>query len=298
MSSHESSSLEATPLLTGLVIGESPRWHEGRLWFAHWGTEEIVAVDLEGNAEVVVKGVRATPPPGLGWSIDWLPDGRLLVTGEGLMRIEPDGSMVQHADLSGLGVDGFNEIVVDGRGNIYVNGGCDFDPGEGSAPGIIALVTVDGSVRQVAEGIAFPNGMAVTPDNSTLIIAESFAGRLTAFDIADDGGLSNRRAWADGVGPDGICMDAEGAIWTGVGEMGDNLVGRVREGGEVLDQVRLDMPSFACMLGGEDGKTLFTLTADWRMSEGFDENISRLTEGPRTGQLLTAPAPAPGAGWP
>jgi sugar lactone lactonase YvrE len=293
MSSHETSTLEARPLLTGLVIGESPRWHENRLWFANWGTEEIVAVDLEGNAEVVGKG-----SPGLGWSIDWLPDGRILVTGQGLMRREPDGSMVRHADLSGLGVNGFNEIVVDGRGNIYVNGGCDFEPGEGKPPGIIALVTRDGSVRRVADGIAFPNGMAVTPDNSTLIIAESFAGSLTAFDIADDGGLSNRRVWADGVGPDGICMDAEGAIWTGVGRMGDNLVGRVREGGEVLERVQLDMPCFACMLGGEDGKTLFMLAADWRISDSPADNMARLTGGSRTGRLLTAPAPAPGAGWP
>jgi sugar lactone lactonase YvrE len=289
----ESSVLEAKPLLTGLAIGESPRWHEERLWFANWGTEEILAVDLAGNAELVGKG-----PPGLGWSIDWLPDGRLLVTGQGLMRREPDGSIVPHADLSGLGVDGFNEIVVDGRGNIYVNGGADFEPGEGNAPGIIALVTPDGSARRVADGIAFPNGMVVTPDNSTLIVAESFARRLTAFDIADDGGLSNRRVWADGVGPDGICMDAEGAIWTDVGQFGDNLVGRVREGGEVLERVRLDLACFACILGGEDRKTLFMLTADWRMADSPADNIARLTKGPRTGQLLTAPAPAPGAGWP
>ena len=292
MSSSEPAA-HAKPLLTGLVIGESPRWHEGRLWFANWGAEEIVAVDLEGNAEVVGKG-----PPGLGWSIGWLPDGRLLVTGEGLMRREPDGSMVRHADLSGLGVDDFNELVVDGRGNVYVNGGCDFQPGEGDAPGIIALVTPDGSVRRVADQIAFPNGMAVSPDNSTLVVAESFARRLTAFDIADDGGLSNRRAWADGVGPDGICMDAEGAVWTGVGEFGDNLVGRVREGGEVLERVQLDMPCFACMLGGKDRTTLFMLAADWRMSESPADNMARLTTGPRTGQLLTAPAPAPGVGWP
>jgi sugar lactone lactonase YvrE len=291
MSSQES--LEAKPLLTGLVIGESPRWHEGRLWFANWGTEDILAVDLEGNAEVVAKG-----PGGLGWSIDWLPDGRLLVTGERLMRREPDGSLVAHADLSGLGVDGFNEIVVDGLGNIYVNGGTDFDPGEGNAPGVIAVVTPDGSARRVADGIAFPNGMVVTPDNSTLIIAESFARRLTAFDIADDGSLINRRVWADGVGPDGICMDAEGAIWTDVGRFGDNLVGRVREGGEVLEQVQLDRACFACMLGGEDGKTLFMLAADWRMSDSPADNIARLTEGPRTSQLLIAPAPAPRAGWP
>ncbi len=263
------------------------------MWFAHWGTEEIVAVDLEGNAEVVGKGA-----PGLGWSIDWLHDGRMLVTGQGLMRRELDGSMARHADLSGLGVNDFNEIVVDGRGNIYVNGGCDFAPGEGNAPGIIALVTPDGSVRRVADGIAFPNGMVVAPDNSTLIIAESFARRLTAFDIADDGGLSNRRVWADAVGPDGICMDAEGAIWTGVGGFGDNLVGRVREGGEVLERVQLDMPCFACMLGGEDGKTLFMLTADWRIADSPADNMARLTRGPRTGRLLTASVPASGVGWP
>ena len=294
MSAHETSPLEATPLLTDIVIGESPRWHEGRLWFANWGTDEIVAVDLDGNSEVAAKG-----PGGLGWSIDWLPDGRLLTTGEGLMRTEPDGSRVSHADMSPAGVNDFNEIVVDGRGNIYVNGGADFAPGEGEPPGFIALVTPDGSVRRVADGIAFPNGMAVTPDNSTLIVAESFAARLTAFDVADDGGLSNRRVWADGVGPDGICMDADGAIWTGVGQAGpQNVVGRVRDGGEVLDKVHLDLPCFACMLGGEDGKTLFMLVADWRIADSPDDNMTRLTTGPRTGGVLTARAPAAGAGWP
>jgi sugar lactone lactonase YvrE len=291
--SQEPEVLEAHPLLSSLVIGESPRWHDGRLWFAHWGAGEIVAVDLEGNSEVVGAG-----PAGLGWSIDWLPDDRLLVTGEGVMRREPDGSMVPHADLSGLGVAGFNEIVVDGRGNIYVNGGVDFEPGAGEAPGIIALITPDGSVRQVADGIAFPNGMAVTPDNSTLIVAESFAARLTAFDIADDGDLSNRRAWAEGVGPDGICIDAEGAVWTGVGGFGENLVGRVLDGGEVLERVRLGMPCFACMLGGDDGKTLFMLAADWRIADSPEDNMTRLTTGPRTGQMLTAQAPAAHAGWP
>jgi sugar lactone lactonase YvrE len=285
--------LETQLLLSGLVIGESPRWHDGRLWFAHWGAGEIVAVDLEGRSEVVAEG-----PPGLGWSIDWLPDGRLLVTGEGLNRRERDGSMVPHADMTGLGTDHFNEIVVDGRGNVYVNGGVDFDPGQGVAPGFIALVTPDGAVRRVADEIAFPNGMAVTPDNSTLIIAESFAGRLTAFDIAADGSLSNRRTWADGVGPDGICVDTGGAVWTGVGSFTDTLVGRVLDGGEVRERVEPNAPCFACMLGGEDGRTLFMLTAEWRMDEGFEENIARLTTGPRTGRVLTARAPEPGAGWP
>ena len=150
----------------------------------------------------------------------------------------------------------------------------------------------------MAEDIAFPNGMVVTPDDSTLIIAESFARRLTAFDIEDDGSLSNRRVWADGVGPDGICIDADGAIWVDVGEFGDNLLGRVVEGGEVLDRIKLDLACFATALGGENRDTLFMLAADWRMSEGFEENIARLTQGPRTGQVLTAPAPAPGVGRP
>jgi sugar lactone lactonase YvrE len=290
MSSPEPAVLEAQPLLTGLVIGESPRWHEDRLWLAHWGAEEIVALDMVGTAEVVAHG-----PPGLGWSIDWLPDGRLLLTGQELRRREPDGSIVRHADLSAVADHGWNEIVVDGRGNIYVNSvGFRFGQEE-FQPGIIALVTPDGSVRQVADDIAFPNGMVVTPDNSTLIISESFAGRLTAFDIAADGSLSNRRVWADGVGPDGICIDAEGAVWTG---SGSTSCVRLREGGEVLQRIELDRSPFACMLGGRDGKTLFVLAQEWRGDESVAGNIARLTTGPRTGQVLAAPAPAAGAGWP
>lgn len=278
-------------LMTGLVIGESARWHDGRLWFAHWGTQEIVAVGPDGASEVVGQGRS-----GLGWSIDWLPDGRLLVTGEELARREPDGSLVTHADLSAL-TDRWNEIVVDGRGNIYINGGTDFHPEEGVAPGVIALVSPDGSVRQVADDIAFPNGMVVTPDNSTLVIAESFAGQLTAFDIAADGGLSNRRVWADHTG-DGMCMDADGAIWCQTMDAGGTRVDRVAEGGEVLDSIEVDMPCFSCMLGGHDGKTLFMMVADWHPQDGFEDNIHRLTTGPRTGKILTAPAPAPKAGRP
>jgi sugar lactone lactonase YvrE len=277
-------------LLDGLVIGESPRWHDDRLWFAHWGTGQIVAARLDGTSEVVAEG-----PPGLGWSIDWLRDGRLLVTGEVLTRREPGGSMVPHADLSGIANHGWNEIVVDGRGNIYVNGmGFRFGAEE-FRPGIIALVTPDGSARQVADGIAFPNGMVVTSDGSTLIISESFAGKLTAFDIAEDGSLSNRREWAAGVGPDGICIDAEGAIWTGSGGAG---CVRVREGGEILDRVELDLMPFACMLGGPDGSTLFIVAADWHMGEDPADNMARLTTGLPTGQVLSAAAPAPHAGCP
>ena len=275
---------EPRVILDGLAYVESPRWHDGRLWFAHWGTDEIIAVDLDGNSEVVAHG-----PGGLGWSIGWLPDGRLLTTGTGLFRHEPDGSVVPHADLGHLAGD-WNELVVDGRGNIYVNGRCEFDPTE--ARGIIALVTADGEVRQVADGIAFPNGMVVTPDNRTLIVAESMAGRLTAFDIADDGSLSNRRTWADGIGADGICLDADGAVWAQSGPM-DTACVRVREGGAVLERVGLDRSPFACMLGGPDGRTLFILAAEWR---GFEQIESAIAD--RTGPVLVPDAPAPHAGWP
>jgi sugar lactone lactonase YvrE len=281
-------------LLTGLKIGESARWHEGRLWLSNWGTQQVLAVDLDGNTEVM-----ATVPTTIPFSIDWLPDGRLLVVAgpEGrLLRQEPDGSLVDHADLSELGPS-LNEIVVDTRGNIYVNGGTDFHPGEGEAPGFIGLITPDGVVRRVAEGIAFPNGMAITPDNSTLIITESFARTLTAFDICSDGSLSNRRVWA-AVFADGIVLDAEGAVWTPTWTEAGPACVRVAEGGKVLDMIPLDRAGFACTLGGEDGQTLFMLAADWRMPDGFEDNIKRLLTGPETGQVLTARAPAAHAGRP
>ena len=273
-------------ILDGLAYVESPRWHDGRLWFAHWGTDEIVAVDIEGSSEVVAHG-----PGGLGWSFDWLPDGRLLVTGTGLMRLEPDGSLVQHAGLGHLAED-WNELAVDGRGNVYVNGRCEFDFSGAPPRGIIALVRPDGTVRQVADGIAFPNGMVVTPDNRTLIVAESIAGRLTAFDIAADGGLENRRTWADGLGADGICLDADGAVWAQSGAMSQACV-RVREGGDVTETIELDRSPFACMLGGPDGRSLFILAAEWRGFEKIDEAIAD-----RTGRVLVVDAPAPHAGWP
>jgi sugar lactone lactonase YvrE len=279
---------ELRTLLTGLGIGEGARWHDGRLWFCNWGAHEVDAADLQGNREVI-----ATVPANAGYSIDWLPDGRLLVTGPELLRRERDGSLVRHADLSSI-AGGWNEIVVDGRGNIYVNGmGYDVRGGQGFAPGLIALITPDGSVRQVAGDVAFPNGMVVTPDNGTLIIVESFAGQLTAFNIAGDGSLSNRRVWAKVPG-DGICLDAEGAVWCQSFEAGSSgEVTRVREGGEVLNRIQLEHPCYACTLGGDDGKTLFMMSAEWWGFERLDELLQA-----RTGRVLTASAPATRAGWP
>jgi len=281
--------LEPRTLLSGLVVGESPRWHDGRLWFANWGVaQEICTVDLQGHSEVIAKG-----PKPAGYSIDWLPNGDLLVTGEGqVLRHTGDGSFVTHTDLSALG-QAWNEIVVDGRGNTYINDiGFRFGQ-EQFRPGIIALVTPDREARKVADNIAFPNGMVITPDNSTLIVAESFARTLTAFDIAPDGSLSNRRIWASDIGADGICLDADGAIWSPDIASGTPQVVRLREGGEVLLRMTLGAACFACMLGGDDGKTLLMMTAEWRGVEKMGELFQA-----RTGRVVTVSAPAAHAGWP
>jgi sugar lactone lactonase YvrE len=291
---HESSIRNTEVLLSGLGMGESPRWHDGRLWFSSWGTDEVVAVDLDGNSEVMGRGGG-----GSGWAVNWHPDGRMLITGEELVRVEPDGSRVRHADLSHISPYGWSEITVDGRGNVYVNS-INFDFADfnevlagGQTPGKIALVTPDGNVREVADGLAFPNGMVVTPDNATLIVAESFARRLTAFDVDAEGGLSNRRVWADVTG-DGICIDAEGAVWcTDVGPEEGSVCHRIREGGEVLDRIELDRPCYACMLGGEDGRTLFMVVAKWFGPDRIDELIQA-----KTGQVLIARVEVPHAGWP
>ena len=275
-------------LMTGIAFGESPRWHDDRLWFSDWGAQGINAVDLEGNSEVILR------VPSFPFCIDFLPDGQLIIVSARdrlLLRRESDGSLVTHADLSSLSLHPWNDIVVDGLGNAYIgNIGFDFPEGE-FAPGILAVVTPDGSARQVADGLAFPNGIVVTPDDSTLILAESYGNRLTAFDIAADGSLSSRRVWAelgDGV-PDGICLDAEGAVW--YGDVPNRRCVRVGEGGEVLQTIELDRGCFACMLGGMERGTLFMVAQEWGGMEST-------AEGERTGQVLTAPAPAPGAGWP
>ena len=280
---------EPQVLLDTLTIGESPRWHDERLWVCNWGAAEVLAITTDGACERVLESPSAIP-----FSIDWLADGALLlVDGQHhrLLRREHDGPLALYSDLGDLSRAAWNEIVVDGRDNAYVNGiGFDMMAGEPPAPGLIALVAPDGSARQVAGELQFPNGMAVTPDNATLIVAESYARRLTAFDIAGDGGLANRRVWADlgdGV-PDGICSDAEGAVW--YADVPNRSCVRVGEGGDVLDRIEVDRGCFACMLGGPDGTSLFIVAAQWRPGAMF--------EGERSGQVLVAPAAAPAAGRP
>jgi sugar lactone lactonase YvrE len=278
-------------LLTGLGFGESPRWHEGRLWFSDMGTNELSAVDTAGDREVIatIPGM----PMGSGWLPE--PDGRMLIVScrDGkLLRREPDGLLVLCCDLAGLDPHPWGDMAVDGRGNAYIgNIGFDFPDGA-PAPGILALVTPGGTARQVADGLQFPNGIAITPDNRTLIVAESYASRLTAYNIAADGTLSGRRVWAelDNAAPDGICLDAEGAIW--YADVPNRHCVRVREGGEVLATVALDRGCFACILGGADGRTLFIVAAEFAGAAGFAPGA------PRTGQVVTVQAPAPGAGWP
>lgn len=283
---------EVRQLLDGLSFAESLRWHQDRLWLADWGAQEVMAVDRAGRPEVMAR----VDFPAFPMCIDWLPDGRLLIVAarDGrLLRQEPDGSLVSHADLSGLAERGhpWNEIVVDGRGNAYLsNQGFDF-PGGQFAAGTIALLKPDGSARLVADGLAFPNGMAITPDNSTLIVAESYGQKLTAFRLAADGSLAQPRLWADlgdGV-PDGICLDAEGAIW--YADIPNKQCVRVREGGEVLQTLRLDRGCFSCALGGTNRTTLFMVATQWR-------GTGRAAGKSRTGRLMAAQAPAPGVGWP
>ena len=280
---------EPKVLLAGLEIPESPRRHEGRLWFCNWIERQVVAVGLDGKPEVMMTREPDSHP--MGYSIDWLPDGRLLVTGDKLRRQEPDGSMAIHARQRA------NEIVVDGRGNIYLNGAdFDFVAGAPPKPGYIKLVTPDGQLRQVAGDIQFPNGMIITPDNRTLTISESFAGRLTAFDIDAEGSLSG-----DGSSPTvSPGRHLPGRSRRGLGLCRHCRGRRVAEGGQVLQRVELpeNRAPFALMLGGPDRRTLFIMTAEWRAADGHVANLDRLATGPRTGEILTLQVPVPGVGRP
>jgi sugar lactone lactonase YvrE len=269
-------------MVDGLGFPESTRWHDGRAWLCNWGAGEVLAVTDDGEREVMARLAPQTLP----FSIDWLPDGRLLLV-DGprrlLLRQERDGTVDTVADLTRFGSAPFNELVVDAAGNAYVNGG----------PGSVVCVGPDGRVTQVADGLQWPNGMALVDDGRTLVVADSHAQQLVAYEVADDTTLSGRRIWADVEhAPDGICADADGAIW--VASVPGRGCTRVREGGEVLDAVTVDRGCFACMLGGENGATLFIGAAQWR---GMDAAMS---EGPgQTGQLLAAPGqPMPHAGRP
>jgi sugar lactone lactonase YvrE len=288
MSSEGPRGLHCMPdsLLDGLRFPESVRWHDGRLWFCNWLASEVVTLDPAGGTPHVV----AHAPVPIPFCIDWLADGRMLLTtgGQRTVVIATDDGLEPYADLTSVfAKGGLNEVVVDPRGHVFVNGGgYDLMAGEEPAPGGIACIAPDGTSREVADGIHFGNGMAVTADGSTLIVAESHAARLSAFRIAEDGSLSDRRVWAelgDGAAPDGICLDADGAAW--YADVPNKRCVRVAEGGGLLDTVTADRGCFDCALGGTDGRTLFIAVAEWAGGAGM-----RSPE--RTGAILTAPAPA------
>ena len=287
----------ARVLAGGLHFGEAPRWHDGVLWFSDFFDYAVKTVDLDGH--IAVKLSMADRPSGLGW----MPDGSMLIvsmTARALLRLD-QGRLALHADLSGIATFHCNDMVVDTAGRAYVgNFGFDLDTNEINgtlgevlathAGATIARVDPDGSVHAAADGLMFPNGTVITPDGRTMIVAESFANRLTAYDIADDGSMSNRRLWAD-LGtrtPDGICLDADGAIW--VANPIINECFRVGEGGDILDVIETDNRCFACMLGGPDRRTLFMLTS--RYSLAVEAAVHR------TGNVLVADVDVPGAGLP
>jgi sugar lactone lactonase YvrE len=274
-----------TVVLEGLFFPEGPRWHDGRLWFSDFYAHEVVAVDLDGQRETVVE--VPNQPSGLGWD----PEGRLLVVSmldRRLLRF--DGSRLEEvADLSPVATWHCNDMVVDDQGRAYVgNFGSDRAEGRPPDPATLALIQPDGTVAAAAD-LVFPNGMVITADD-TLVVAETFGGRLTAFDRAPDGTLANRRVWADlgSTIPDGICLDAEGAIW--VAEPRGREVVRVAEGGDVLGRISTgDRGAFACMLGGDDRRTLLVCTARRSGAGAVDD---------RAGRIEAYPVDVPGAGRP
>jgi sugar lactone lactonase YvrE len=236
---------------TDILMGESPRWHDGAFWMCDWRAGEVLRFASDGTREVV------TRVEGLPFSIDWLPDDRLVVS-------TADGVRVGE-DLAPYGAQGrpWNEIVVDPAGRVYVDMPGSM-PWEERKPGLVGLVRPDGTSVDVAGDVWFPNGMVVVDEGRTLVVGESHASRLTAWTIADDGSLTDRRVWADlgeGSAPDGICVDAEGAIW--YADVPNQRCRRVAEGGEVLETIEVGQGCFACTLGGDDGRTLFIVANDY-----------------------------------
>jgi sugar lactone lactonase YvrE len=287
--------LTAQPFLSGLYFGECPRWHEGRLWYSDFFDQSVFSVSPEGERrqEVAFDG----EPAGLGW----LPDGRLLIASRldrVIVRREPDGSLVQHGDLKPWATWHANDMVVASNGQAYAgNFGFDLDglydgTADASAVGPASVIRVDpdGTSCEAAADIAFPNGTVITEDGATLVIAESAGARLTAFDRAVDGTLSGRRQWAalPGIGPDGICLCEDGTIWVSNAFAPECV--RVAEGGEILERVATSRTCFACMLGDEDRKTLYLVTAD--------ESHAAKARAERRGSIEKVRTSVPGAGLP
>jgi sugar lactone lactonase YvrE len=278
-----------TVVLDGLAFPEGPRWRDGRLWFSDQHDGRVVAMDPGGTSETVVE------VPGQPSGIGWLPDGRLLVVSmldRRLLRLEPGGALVTHADLAGFAPGQCNDMVVDTSGRAYV-GNFGFDIYGGEEPRDTCIVAVDpnGTVRVAAEGLGFPNGSVITPDGRTLLVGESMAARITAFDVGARGELSNRRVWAafDGLTVDGMCLDAQGAIWAASPLTGTCV--RVTEGGTIVDEVKgTHAGAFACMLGGPDRRTLYVCTAP--------SHIPERTRAARAGRIEAVTVDVPGAGLP
>lgn len=277
----------ATVVLDGLMMPECPRWHDGKLWFSDMYAGTVMTLHEDGHTDVVA---RTRGPGGLGWP----PDGTLLFTSirsRKLMRLA-EGVAETVADLGNLESVGVNDLVVDARGRAYLGGeGFDIDSGAPFAPGSVILVGPGGTARVVASDMRYPNGMVITSDGGTLIVAETMGGRLTAFDIAPDGALSNRRLWAQlPTVPDGICLDADGAVWVACPMSGESL--RVREGGEVTDKVTAtaERMALACMLGGADGRTLYICTTETTGSE-MSQHVAK-------GWIASVQVEAPHAGLP
>ena len=275
-------------VLEGLAFPEGPRWRDGHLVFSDQHDRRVVRMDPSGKAETLVEVPEQ--PSGLGW----LPDGRMLIVSmldRRVLRLE-NGRLVEHADLSTLATGECNDMVVDSNGRAYVgNFGFDMYGGEDACETCIILVEPDGAVSVAADGIAFPNGSVITPDGATLIVGESYAGRLTAFAIASDGTLGDRRLFAQlqGAVPDGICLDAEGTVWVACPLTGRVL--RVRDGGDVIDEIKVTNDfAFACMLGGADRRTLYMCTAA--------SSDPKETPGLRSGRIEALEVDVPGAGLP